>query len=54
VIEALVALILSILVLAVFGGPAWALKMSGFGGLGFVFWVLILVIEWLVGKIKAP
>lgn len=51
-IEALVALMLSVLVLTVFGGPAWALKMAQFGALGFVFWVLILVVEWLLARAK--
>ncbi len=52
-IEALVALMLSILIIAVFHGPAWAVSLGTFGGLGFSLYVLILVIEWLVGKIKS-
>lgn len=52
-IEAVVALLLSVLVIAVFGGPAWALKMATFGALGFVFYVLILVIEWIVGRLRS-
>ena len=48
-IEAIISVLLAVLVLAVFGGPAWAVKMASFGGLAFVLYVLILVIEWLVG-----
>jgi hypothetical protein len=51
-IEALVALLLSVLCIAVFGAPSWALTMAKFGALGFIFWVLILVIEWIVGKLR--
>jgi len=52
-IEAVVAFLLSVLVLAVFHGPAWAVTLGTFGGLGFAFYVLILVIEWVVGKLKS-
>ena len=54
-IEAVIALLLSVLFLAVFSGPAWLIKLGAFGGLGFAIYVLILVIEWLVGRArKAP
>ena len=49
-IEAVVAFLLSVLVIAVFGAPASALKLAAFGALGFVFYVLILVLEWLFGR----
>lgn len=52
-IEALIALLLSVLVIAVFSAPSWALKLGQFGGLAFVFYVLILILEWLVGKVRA-
>lgn len=52
-VEALIAFILSILILVVFSGPAWAIKLGGFGGLAFALFVIILVIEWLVGKLKS-
>jgi hypothetical protein len=51
-IEALIAFVIAILILAVFHAPAWAITLAQFGGLGFVMWVLILVIEWLVAKVK--
>ncbi len=51
-IEAVIALMVSILILAVFGGPAWAIRIGQFGGLGFAMYVLILVIEWAIGKVK--
>lgn len=51
-IEALVAFVLAVLILAVFHTPAWAITLGSFGGLGFSLYVLILVVEWLVGKLK--
>ena len=51
-IEEIVAILISVLVLAVFGGPAWAVKMAGFGGLAFIIYVLIRVIEWLLGRAR--
>jgi len=52
-IEALVAFVLAVLILAVFHGPAWAVTLGSFGGLAFSLYVLILVIEWLVGKVRS-
>ena len=51
-IEALLAFVLSVLILVVFSGPGWAIKLGTFGGLGFALFVLILVVEWLFGKIR--
>ncbi len=51
-IEAVVALLLSVLFIAVFSGPVWLMKLGQFGSLGFVFWVLILVAEWIFGKVR--
>jgi hypothetical protein len=51
-IEALVAFVLAVLILAVFHGPAWAITLGTYGGLGFSLYVLILVVEWLVGRLK--
>jgi hypothetical protein len=51
-IEAVIAFLLSVLILAVFHSPAWAITLGSFGGLGFALYVLILVVEWLVGKLK--
>jgi hypothetical protein len=51
-IEALIAFVLAVLVLAVFHGPAWAITLGTYGGLGFAFYVLILLVEWFIGKIK--
>lgn len=51
-IEAVVALLLAVLFLAVFSGPAWLIKLGAFGGLGFAIYVLILVIEWLIGRVR--
>ncbi len=51
-VEALIAFVLSVLILAVFHSPQWAITLGQFGGLGFALYVLILVIEWFVGKIK--
>jgi hypothetical protein len=53
-VEALVAFVLAVLVLAVFHGPAWSITLGTFGGLAFAFYVLILVIEWIVGRLKVP
>jgi|GEM_PF-3348099 len=52
-VEALVAFVLSVLILAVFHGPAWAVTLGTYGGLGFSLYVLILVIEWIVGRLKS-
>lgn len=49
-IEALIAFVLAILIIAVFNAPAWAIRIGSYGGLGFVLYVLILVIEWLIEK----
>lgn len=46
------AFVLAVLLLAVFHGPAWAITLGTFGGLAFSLYVLILVIEWIVGKFK--
>jgi hypothetical protein len=51
-VEALIALLIAILILAVFHAPAWAITLAGFGGLGFVLYVLILVLEWIIAKVK--
>ena len=52
-IEALIAFVLAVLILAMFNAPAWAIKIGQFGGLGFSLYVLILVIEWLIGRAKS-
>jgi len=52
VVEALIAFVLSVLILAVFHSPAWAITLGSFGGLAFSLYVLILVIEWIIGKLK--
>lgn len=52
-IEALVAFVAAVLILAVFHGPAWAITLGTYGGLGFSLYVCILVIEWLVGKVRS-
>ena len=48
-IKAVIALLLAVLFLAVFSGPVWLIKLGAFGGLGFALYVLILVVERLVG-----
>jgi hypothetical protein len=53
-LEALVAFVLAVLVLAVFHGPAWSIQLGQFGGLGFAFYVLILLLEWMIGRVKNP
>ena len=53
-VEALIAFVLAVLILAVFNAPQWAIKIGTFGGLGFALYVLILVIEWFLGYIKRP
>jgi hypothetical protein len=53
VIEAVVAFLLAVLIQVVFGGPAWAIRLGQFGGLAFALYVLILVLEWLVSKVKS-
>ena len=52
-IEALIAFVLAVLILAVFHAPAWAVTLGSFGGLAFSLFVLILVIEWLFNKVKS-
>lgn len=52
-IEAVVAFLLAVLIQVVFGGPAWAIRLGQFGGLAFALYVLILVIEWIIGKVKS-
>ncbi len=51
-IDALVAFVIAVLILAVFHAPAWAITLGSFGGLGFSLYVLILVIRWLIGKVR--
>ena len=53
-VEALAAFVLAVLVLAVFHGPAWSITLGSYGGLAFAFYVLILFVEWIVGRVKAP
>lgn len=52
-VEALIAFVLAVLLLAVFKAPSWLIRLGEFGGLGFVLWVVILVIEWVFGKIRS-
>ena len=51
-VEVLIAFLISVLIIAVFNGPAWALKLGQFGGLAFAMYALILVIEWALGKVQ--
>lgn len=51
--EALIAFVAAVLIIAVFNSPGWAIKVGQFGGLGFVLWVLILIVEWLIAKAKS-
>ena len=51
-VEALIAFVLAVLILAVFHSPAWAITRGSFGALAFSLYVLILVIEWIIGKLK--
>jgi hypothetical protein len=51
-VEALIAFVLAVLILAVFHSPAWAITLASFGALGFSLYVLILVVEWVIGKVK--
>jgi len=53
-LEAVIALLLSVLFLAVFTAPAWLLKLGSFGGLAFVIYVMILGVEWLFNTLKKP
>lgn len=50
-IEAVVALLLALLLVFVFT-VGWTAKVAALGGVAFFIYVLILVIEWLVGKVK--
>ena len=52
-IEAVVAFLLAVLILAVFTAPAWAIKLGAFGGLAFAIYTGILVTEWIVGKVRS-
>ena len=51
-VDALIAFVLAVLILLVFNGPAWAIKLGAFGGLGFALYVLILVIKYLIAQLK--
>jgi len=51
-VEALIAVVVAIFVLAVFNGPPWAIRAGQFGGLGFMVFVLILLGEWVIEKIN--
>lgn len=50
--EALVAFLLAVLIIAVFKAPRFLIQLGEFGGLGFVLWVAILVLEWIFGKVR--
>lgn len=52
VLEVVVAFGLAILFLAVFNAPLWLIKLGSFGGLGFAFFVMILVAKWLIGYVR--
>ena len=52
-VEVLIAFVLAVLILAVFHSPAWAVTIGTFGGLGFSLWVVILVVEFLLGKVRS-
>lgn len=51
-VEVLIAFVLAVLILAVFHAPNWAVTLGTFGGVGFALWVVILVIEFFIGKVR--
>ncbi len=51
-IEALIALCLAVLCVFAFQGPAFLLRLSNVGGVGFVIYALILVVLWLFGRLR--
>lgn len=51
-IDALIALVVSIFVILVFTPPPWIQKLISIGGFGFCVWVLILVIRYLLNLSK--
>ena len=51
-IEALIAFCLAVLFSVVFGTPAWLARLGAFGGLAFALYVLILLAEWALGKVR--
>jgi hypothetical protein len=53
-VEALIAAVLAVFIMAVFNAPQWAIRAGAFGGLGFMLWVLILVIEWALSMVRKP
>jgi hypothetical protein len=52
-IEALIALVLAVFLIFVFH-VGWAAAVIGIGGLGFFLYVVILVAEWLIGRLRQP
>lgn len=52
-VEAFVALLLAVLCIAVFKGPAALIRIGEYGGLAFVFYVFILLFEFLLGRMRS-
>ncbi len=52
-VEAFVALLLAVLCIAVFKGPQALIRLGEYGGLAFVFYVLILVFRAVLFKGRA-
>ena len=50
-IEILIALVISMLAVLVFH-PAWIATFAVIGGVAFVIWAIICIIEWLIAQAK--
>ncbi len=51
-VEAFFALVAAVLCIAVFKAPQALIRLGEYGGLAFVFYILILMAEWILGKAR--
>jgi len=52
-IEILIALLIAMLAVFVFH-PAWMATFAVIGGVAFVIWAIISIIEWIIAQTKKP
>ncbi len=52
-IEALIALLLAVLFIAVLKVPQGILRLGQYGGLAFVLYVAILLVEFIFGRLRS-
>lgn len=51
--EAFVALLIAVLILAVLTAPVWLIKLGAYGGLGFAIYATWQFVKWLVATLRA-